>query len=58
MGLPSNIVPSDPAQPVLIPGDPEHDMVRARRRDGIAMVQTLVDEGRLVCSERGAAFRH
>ena len=50
------IVPSDPAQPVLIPGDPEHDMVLARRRDGIPMVQTLVDEVRLVCSESGAAF--
>ncbi len=50
------IGPSDPDQPVLIPGDPEHDMVSQRREGGIPMVQTLVDEVRLVCKESGAAF--
>ncbi len=50
------IVPSDPDQPVLIPGDPEHDAVEQRRRDGIPIVQTLLDEVRAVCAESGAAF--
>ena len=50
------IAPSDPAQPVLIPGDPEHDSVDRRRRDGIPMVQTLVDEVRTVCTQSGADF--
>ena len=50
------IVPTEPDRPVLIPGDPEHDMVSRRRDGGIPMVQTLVDEVRLVCSDSGAAF--
>ena len=50
------IAPSDPEQPVLIPGDPEHDMVDRRRDGGIPLVRTLLDEVRLVCSESGAAF--
>lgn len=41
---------------MLIPSDPEHDMVGQRRKNGILMVQTLVDEVRLVCSESGATF--
>ena len=48
--------PVDPAHPVLIPGDPEHDTFLQRRRDGIPMVQTLVDEVRAVCEESGAVF--
>lgn len=48
--------PADPAHPVLIPGDPEHDTFLQRRRDGIPMVQTLVDEVRAVCAESGARF--
>lgn len=50
------IAPSDPAYPVLIPGDPEHDMSAHRRRDGIPIVQTLVDEIRAVCADSGAPF--
>ncbi len=50
------IAPTDPDQPVLIAGDPEHDTVAQRRRDGIPMVQTLVDEVRVVCSDSKAAF--
>ncbi|HEY8611247.1 MAG TPA: Ldh family oxidoreductase [Roseomonas sp.] len=48
--------PIDPAYPVLIPGDPEHDSFEQRRREGIPMVQTLVEEVRAVCTESGAAF--
>ena len=50
------IPPTEPGQPVLIPGDPEHAMVAQRRRDGIPMVRTLVEEVRAVCSGSGAAF--
>ena len=48
--------PLDPAQPVLIPGDPEHDMTIRRRQEGIPMVPTLVEEVRGVCAESGAVF--
>lgn len=48
--------PADPASPVIIPGDPEHDTTVERQRDGIPMVQTLVEEVRAVCEESGAAF--
>ena len=50
------IAPIDPAQPVLIPGDPEHDETVRRREEGIPMVRTLVEEVRAVCAESGAAF--
>ncbi|WP_043835138.1 Ldh family oxidoreductase [Muricoccus aerilatus] len=50
------IAPIDPAQPVLIPGDPEHDETVRRREGGIPMVPTLVEEVRGVCAESGAAF--
>ena len=56
LGRLRGVLPSDPDQPVLIPGDPEHDTVDQRRRTGIPMVQTLVDEVRAVCRESGAAF--
>ncbi|WP_424139792.1 Ldh family oxidoreductase [Roseomonas chloroacetimidivorans] len=46
----------DPAQPVLIPGDPEHDTTVQRRQDGIPMTGTLVEEVRAVCTESGAPF--
>jgi LDH2 family malate/lactate/ureidoglycolate dehydrogenase len=48
--------PADPANPVLIPGDPEHDTTEMRRRDGIPMVRTLVEEVRAVCAESRAPF--
>jgi LDH2 family malate/lactate/ureidoglycolate dehydrogenase len=48
--------PVDAAHPVLVPGDPEHDTFVQRRRDGIPMVQTLVDEVRAVCAESDAEF--
>ena len=50
------IAPIDPAHPVLIPGDPEHDETVRRRESGIPMVPTLVEEVRGVCKETGAAF--
>ena len=50
------VTPTDPAQPVLVPGDPEHDIVEQRRRSGIPIVQTLVEEVRTVCAQSGAMF--
>ncbi|MFC0388055.1 Ldh family oxidoreductase [Muricoccus vinaceus] len=50
------IAPIDPAQPVLIPGDPEHDETARRREGGISMVPTLVEEVGGVCAESGAEF--
>ncbi|RYY17990.1 MAG: hypothetical protein EON55_00730 [Alphaproteobacteria bacterium] len=40
----------------IVPSNPQHDMVGQRRENGIPMVQTLVDEVRLVCSKSRAAF--
>jgi LDH2 family malate/lactate/ureidoglycolate dehydrogenase len=56
LGRMRGIAPVDPAAPVLIPGDPEHDSTALRRREGIPMVATLVEEVRNVCAESGAPF--
>lgn len=56
LGRMRGIEPIDPAAPVLIPGDPEHDSVARRRRDGIPIVDTLMAEVRAVCAESGAPF--
>ncbi|MBP0446382.1 Ldh family oxidoreductase [Roseomonas sp. SSH11] len=48
--------PAEPGQPVIIPGDPEHDTFIQRQRDGIPMMPTLVEEVRAVCEESGAGF--
>lgn len=56
LGRMRGIAPVDPAAPVLIPGDPEHDSIAHRRREGIPMVATLVEEVRVVCAESGAPF--
>ncbi|MBS7810867.1 Ldh family oxidoreductase [Roseococcus pinisoli] len=48
--------PVDPAAPVLIPGDPEHESVTRRRQEGIPVVSTLVEEVRTVCAASGASF--
>jgi LDH2 family malate/lactate/ureidoglycolate dehydrogenase len=50
------IAPIDPAQPVLVPGDPEHDAILRRGREGIPLVPVLVEEIRRVCAEAGAPF--
>jgi LDH2 family malate/lactate/ureidoglycolate dehydrogenase len=46
--------PIDPAQPVLVPGDPEHKARKIRVADGIPMTDTLVKEVREVAEESGA----
>ena len=46
----------DPAQPVLVPGDPEHEMRKIRVVEGILMTDTLVKEVRDVAEETGVPF--
>ena len=46
--------PLDPKQPVLVPGDPEHEARKVRVAEGIPMTDTLVKEVREVAEESGA----
>ncbi len=48
--------PTDPAQPVLVAGDPEHAARRERLRTGIPMTETLFEEIRAVATGSGAPF--
>ena len=48
--------PADPAQPVLVPGDPEHAARRERLRAGIPMTETLFEEIRVVAAGSHAPF--
>ncbi len=48
--------PADPAQPVLVPGDPEHEARRERLRTGLPMTETLFEEIRAVAAGSGAPF--
>ncbi len=45
--------PIDPAQPVLVPGDPENEAMAQRREKGIPMVPALVAEVREVAQRSG-----
>ena len=48
--------PVDPARPVLVPGDPEHEARRERLRTGIPMTETLFEEIRAVAAGSNAPF--
>ena len=48
--------PVDPAQPVLVAGDPEHREREKRLTIGIPMTETLFDEVRAVAEDCGAPF--
>ena len=48
--------PADPAQPVLVPGDPEHAARRERLGAGIPMTETLFEEIRVVAAGSHAPF--
>ena len=48
--------PVDPAQPVLVAGDPEHREREKRLTNGIPMTETLFDEVRAVAEDCGAPF--
>ena len=48
--------PIDPAQPVLMAGDPEYAEYERRAKDGIPVTDTLLEEVREVCKTSGAKF--
>ena len=48
--------PADPAQPVLVAGDPEYAAYEQRSRSGIPMTETLFEEVREVCRASNAPF--
>jgi len=49
-------VPVDPAQPVLVPGDPEAAARERRLREGIPLPVTLLEKLRAICERSGVAF--
>jgi len=48
--------PIDPAQPVLVPGDPEAASRERRLREGIPLPASLLEKLRGVCERSGVAF--
>lgn len=50
------ITPMDPAQPVLVPGEPEEAACAERMRDGVPMTDTLYGEVKRVAEESGVPF--
>ena len=48
--------PADPAQPVLVPGDPEADERALRLREGIPIPSALSDRIRAICERCGVPF--
>lgn len=48
--------PSDPARPVLVPGDPEHEAAAERGRDGIPLTRVVVEDLRAVARAAGSPF--
>jgi LDH2 family malate/lactate/ureidoglycolate dehydrogenase len=45
--------PLDPAEPVLVPGDPEAKARAERLRDGIPIPKTLLEKIKAVCERSG-----
>lgn len=48
--------PADPGQPVLAPGDPEHDTLERRSREGIPVPHSLMRSVEAIARECGADF--
>lgn len=48
------VTPLDPAQPVLVAGDPERTMLAEREKTGIPVPKLLADEIRIIAKECGA----
>ena len=48
--------PVDPAQPVLVPGDPEAAARERRLRDGIPLPASLLEKLRAICERSGVEF--
>ncbi len=56
IGRMRDTAPVDPAQPVLVAGDPEYAARRAREREGIPMTAILLGEVQDACAACGAPF--
>ena len=48
--------PVDPAQPVLVAGDPEARSREQRLREGIPMPSSLLEKIREICQRSGTPF--
>ncbi|TWT12969.1 Ldh family oxidoreductase [Reyranella sp. CPCC 100927] len=48
--------PADPAQPVLVPGDPEYAERAARLKSGVPIPETLAAQLKDVCRQSNAAY--
>jgi LDH2 family malate/lactate/ureidoglycolate dehydrogenase len=50
------VKPTDPAQPVMVPGDPEYQQREQRLREGVPVPEMLDELVRKVCTKAGAAY--
>ncbi|MFN9120646.1 MAG: Ldh family oxidoreductase [bacterium] len=50
------VKPTDPARPVMVPGDPEYQEREQRLRDGVPVPEMLDELVRKVCTKSGAAY--
>ncbi|MFN9130764.1 MAG: Ldh family oxidoreductase, partial [bacterium] len=50
------VKPTDPARPVMVPGDPEYHEREQRLRDGVPVPEMLDELVRKVCTKSGAAY--
>ena len=50
------VKPTDPAQPVMVPGDPEYQQRAQRLREGVPVPEMLDELVRTVCTKAGAAY--
>lgn len=53
-----NATPADPAQPVLIPGDPEREMEAIRMQDGIPLHEAVVADLKALSDKLRIEFRY
>lgn len=51
-----NTKPANGQKAVLIPGDPEHEEEAIRRKDGIPLIQAVVDDLKDISKQTGIAF--
>jgi LDH2 family malate/lactate/ureidoglycolate dehydrogenase len=51
-----NAVPADPAQPVLVPGDPDREMEAIRKAEGIPLVDAVVNDLRDLGKKTGISL--
>lgn len=52
-----NTKPVPGREAVLIPGDPEHEAERVRKKEGIPVIQAVVDDLKQIAKETGVPFK-